>query len=132
MRKIKLRVQTISTPTGFELKGKGVLAISAGREIEFNRRSLIEASLQIPKPLIIEVTPLPETVSVELSQKFKHHSVSKCYILELKSEDLTDLNQLENSMKKITKFIRSIEADLNEEIENSEIKITELEFGGND
>jgi hypothetical protein len=132
MRKIKLSIEAITESlTGLELNEKCALSVTArctGKKISFTRKALIEASLQVPKPLEVLVTSSSEIVTVEISQTFKTHRAVKCYILELTSEELTDLNSLDSSMKKLTKFIRSIEEDLQDEILKSAIKINKIQW----
>jgi len=130
MRKIELSVKTttVEVDSKIEEMEHEVFARCEGRDIEFNLKSLVSASLQLPKGLgvVLYQDTNKLTVKVYFDKRFK------CYNLKLSVDELTDINSLEKSMKKLTRFIRSIERDVEIELKNTKVKITELEFGGND
>jgi hypothetical protein len=129
MKKIELSVKTttVEVDSKIEEMEHEVFARCKGRDIEFNLKSLVSASLQLPKGLgvVLYQDTNKLTVKVYFDKK------SKCYNLELTSEELADVNSLESSMRKLTEFIRSIERDTQSELANTTVRITELEFGGN-
>jgi hypothetical protein len=130
MKKIELSVKTTTVEVDSEVKEMKheVFARVEQKDVEFNLKSLVSASLQLPKGLgvVLYQNPNKLTVKVYFDKRFKY------YNLKLRADELTDINSLEKSMKKLTRFIRSIERDVEIELNNTKIKITKLEFGGND
>jgi len=130
MKKIKLSVQTTSIKVDSNPKEIEhlVSARCEGKEVAFNMQSLVVASLQLPKELgmVMYQNPNKLTVKVYFLKR------AKDYNLKLRADELSNSNSLDSSMRKLTRFIRSIEADIEKEIANTTIENKELEFGGND
>jgi len=91
----------------YEKGGDHITPICAGKEIEWSKRGIIEASLQLNKALGFTVRPLPKDVTVTVFQK-SNPLIQKEFMLEMNSEELFVTN-IEKGIKKIEKFIFSIE-----------------------